>query len=47
VNARLPAQLHFIVAAPDGIRKLRGLILELAVRGKAEHGLQADGAHYS
>jgi type I restriction enzyme S subunit len=30
----LPAHLDLIAAAPDGIRKLRGLILELAVRGK-------------
>jgi hypothetical protein len=30
----LPEHLDLIAAAPDGIRKLRGLILELAVRGK-------------
>ena len=32
--ARLPEHLALIAGAPDGIRKLRGLILELAVRGK-------------
>ncbi len=31
---RLPDHLDLIAGAPDGIRKLRGLILELAVRGK-------------
>jgi type I restriction enzyme S subunit len=30
----LPEHLELIAAAPEGIRKLRGLILELAVRGK-------------
>lgn len=30
-------QLPLLAAAPDGIRKLRGLILELAVRGKLVH----------
>ena len=29
-----PDHLDLIAAAPDGIRKLRGPILELAVRGK-------------
>ena len=33
-RADLPGHLDLIAAAPDGIRKLRGLILELAVRGK-------------
>jgi type I restriction enzyme S subunit len=31
---KLPDHLDLIAAAPDGIQKLRGLILELAVRGK-------------
>jgi type I restriction enzyme, S subunit len=34
MTARLPENLDLIATAPDGIRKLRGLILELAVRGK-------------
>ncbi len=34
MTAHLPENLDLIAAAPDGIRKLRGLILELAVRGK-------------
>ncbi len=34
MTARLPDHLDLIAGAPDGIRKLRGLILELAVRGK-------------
>ena len=34
MNVRLPEHLDLIAAAPDGIQKLRGLILELAVRGK-------------
>ena len=34
MTARLPDHLDLIAAAPGGIRKLRGLILELAVRGK-------------
>ena len=34
MSARLPERLDLIAAAPDGIRKLRRLILELAVRGK-------------
>ena len=34
MTARLPKHLDLIAAAPEGIRKLRGLILELAVRGK-------------
>ena len=34
MTARLPEHLDLIAGAPDGIRKLRGLILELAVRGK-------------
>jgi type I restriction enzyme, S subunit len=34
VTARLPDYLDLIAAAPAGIQKLRGLILELAVRGK-------------
>ena len=34
MTARLPDHLDLIATAPDGIRKLRGLILELAVRGK-------------
>ena len=34
MTARLPENLDLIAAAPDGIQKLRGLILELAVRGK-------------
>jgi len=33
-RADLPGHLDLIATAPDGIRKLRGLILELAVRGK-------------
>ena len=31
---RLPDHLDLIAAAPEGVRRLRGLILELAVRGK-------------
>jgi type I restriction enzyme, S subunit len=34
MTVRLPDHLDLIAGAPDGIRKLRGLILELAVRGK-------------
>lgn len=34
MNIRLPDHLDLIAAAPGGIQKLRGLILELAVRGK-------------
>jgi type I restriction enzyme S subunit len=34
MTARLPDHLDLIAAAPAGIQKLRGLILELAVRGK-------------
>ena len=34
MTARLPEHLDLIATAPEGIRKLRGLILELAVRGK-------------
>ena len=34
MTARLPEHLDLIATAPDGIQKLRGLILELAVRGK-------------
>ncbi|MFZ4536516.1 hypothetical protein [Propionivibrio sp.] len=34
MSARLPEHLDLIVSAPNGIKKLRGLILELAVRGK-------------
>ncbi len=34
MTVRLPDHLDLLAAAPDGIRKLRGLILELAVRGK-------------
>ncbi|MBL0351564.1 MAG: restriction endonuclease subunit S [Candidatus Dechloromonas phosphoritropha] len=34
MTARLPEHLDLIAGAPDDIRKLRGLILELAVRGK-------------
>ena len=34
MTARLPENLDLIAAAPAGIQKLRGLILELAVRGK-------------
>jgi type I restriction enzyme S subunit len=34
VTVRLPDHLDLIATAPDGIQKLRGLILELAVRGK-------------
>ena len=34
MTARLPENLDLIATAPEGIRKLRGLILELAVRGK-------------
>ena len=34
MTVRLPDQLDLIAAAPDGIQKLRGLILELAVHGK-------------
>jgi len=33
-TVNLPDHLDLIAAAPDGIQKLRGLILELAVRGK-------------
>ncbi len=33
-TVNLPAHLDLIAASPDGIQKLRGLILELAVRGK-------------
>jgi hypothetical protein len=33
-HVSLPDHLDLIAAAPEGIRKLRGLILELAVRGK-------------
>ena len=33
-GVNLPRHLDLIATAPDGIRKLRGLILELAVRGK-------------
>ena len=31
---QLPEHLDLIATAPGGIQKLRGLILELAVRGK-------------
>ena len=31
---KIPVHLDLIAAAPAGIQKLRGLILELAVRGK-------------
>ena len=34
MSVRLPDHLDLIACAPDGIKKLRGLILELAVRGK-------------
>ena len=34
MTARLPENLDLIATAPTGIQKLRGLILELAVRGK-------------
>ena len=34
MTVRLPDHLDLIAAAPAGIQKLRGLILELAVRGK-------------
>ena len=34
MSALLTGNLPLIADAPDGIRKLRGLILELAVRGK-------------
>jgi type I restriction enzyme S subunit len=34
MSVRLPDHLDLIAAAPSGIQKLRGLILELAVRGK-------------
>jgi type I restriction enzyme, S subunit len=34
MTARLPDHLDLIATAPGGIQKLRGLILELAVRGK-------------
>jgi type I restriction enzyme, S subunit len=34
MSVRLPDHLDLIATAPDGIPKLRGLILELAVRGK-------------
>ena len=34
MSLRLPEHLDLIATAPDGIHKLRGLILELAVRGK-------------
>ena len=34
MTARLPENLDLIATAPDGIQKLRRLILELAVRGK-------------
>ena len=34
MSVRLPDHLDLIAAAPAGIQKLRGLILELAVRGK-------------
>jgi len=34
MSSRLPDHLDLIAAAPSGIQKLRGLILELAVRGK-------------
>jgi hypothetical protein len=33
-TVNLPDHLDLIAAAPAGIQKLRGLILELAVRGK-------------
>ena len=33
-GVNLPRHLDLIATAPDGIPKLRGLILELAVRGK-------------
>lgn len=34
MSISLPDHLDLIATAPDGIQKLRGLILELAVRGK-------------
>jgi type I restriction enzyme S subunit len=34
MTVRLPDHLDLIATAPEGIRKLRGLILELVVRGK-------------
>lgn len=34
MSARLPDHLDLIASAPGGIQKLRGLILELAARGK-------------
>ena len=34
MSVRLPDHLDLIASAPDGIKKLRGLIFELAVRGK-------------
>jgi len=34
MTAHLPDHLDLIASAPEGIKKLRGLILELAVRGK-------------
>ena len=34
MTVRLPNHLNLIATAPAGIQKLRGLILELAVRGK-------------
>jgi len=39
MTAQVTKHLHLVAGAPDGIKKLRGLILELAVRGKlvAQH----------
>ena len=34
MTVRLPDHLDLIATAPEGIRKVRGLILELVVRGK-------------
>ncbi len=34
MTVRLPEYLDLIATAPEGVRKLRGLILELAVRGR-------------
>ena len=34
MSSSLSEHLQLLASAPDGIKKLRGLILELAVRGK-------------
>lgn len=41
MSLALPEHLPLIASAPDGIQKLRGLILELAVRGKLLQGFSA------